>query len=195
LKIVLKKLDEIKEAPYNPRISIKKNKQFYDKLKHSMDRFGLVQPIVWNKKTNTVVGGHQRLQILRDQGITEIECIEVDLSKEDEIALNLSLNKIGGDWDVEMLVGLLDEIKVDDLGLTGFSLIELEEMRLDLEKINIPKEEKREISNYNIVFNTIDEKNTWERYLKHVRKLYPSNTIAEAIILDITSKGLLDEGK
>lgn len=195
MKIVLKKLDEIKEAPYNPRISIKKNKQFYDKLKHSMDRFGLVQPIVWNKKTNTVVGGHQRLQILRDQGITEIECIEVDLSKEDEIALNLSLNKIGGDWDVEMLVGLLDEIKVDDLGLTGFSLIELEEMRLDLEKINIPKEEKREISNYNIVFNTIDEKNTWERYLKHVRKLYPSNTIAEAIILDITSKGLLDEGK
>ena len=131
MKIVKKKLDDIKEARYNPRVSIKKNKQFYDKLKNSIDRFGLVQPIVWNKRTNTVVGGHQRLQILRDEGINEVECIEVDLNEEDEKALNLSLNKIGGDWDTEMLNSLLTDLKdldYNNMDVTGFDEKEINEI-------------------------------------------------------------------
>ena len=153
MKIVKKRLDDIREAPYNPRISVKKNKKFYDRLKSSIDRFGLVQPIVWNKRTNTVVGGHQRLQILRDEGIDEVDCIEVDLTEEDEKALNLSLNKIGGDWDTEMLNSLLVNLKdlgYNNMDITGFDEKEINEI-FDMfrepkeEKFNIPKTPKYNI--------------------------------------------------
>ena len=150
---MVKKLDDIKEARYNPRVSIKKNKQFYDKLKHSIDKFGLVQPIVWNKRTNTVVGGHQRLQILRDEGISEVECIEVDLTEEDEKALNLSLNKVGGDWDTEMLNSLLTDLKdldYNNMDITGFDEKEINEI---FDQFREPPEETAPLpvsSKYNV---------------------------------------------
>ena len=79
----------------------------YDKLKHSIDTFGLVQPIIYNKRTGNIVGGHQRLDVLKENGETDIDCVEVDLNDNDEKALNVALNKVSGDWDTQMLNSLL----------------------------------------------------------------------------------------
>ena len=76
-------------APYNPRAISGDSRRG---LKASMDKFGMVQPIIWNSRTGNVVGGHQRLTILREEGVTEVPVAIVDLSLIDEKALNLELN-------------------------------------------------------------------------------------------------------
>ena len=49
-------------ADYNPRKDLKPGDPEYDKLKRSMEQFGYVEPVIWNKATGRVVGGHQRLK-------------------------------------------------------------------------------------------------------------------------------------
>ncbi len=46
LKIVQKPLAELKPAPYNPRQALGKDDRRYRKLKRSLERFGLVEPLV-----------------------------------------------------------------------------------------------------------------------------------------------------
>ena len=85
-------LDELKPAPYNPRISLKAGMPGYERLARSLDEFDLVQPIVWNEQTGHIVSGHQRLQILKDRGHTETDVVVVSLPLEREKALNITLN-------------------------------------------------------------------------------------------------------
>ena len=81
-------------------------------LSKSIERFGLVQPIVWNKRTERVVGGHQRLKVLEAQGVEDTSVIVVDLPESEEKALNVALNSpaISGEFTDE-LDALLAEIK------------------------------------------------------------------------------------
>ncbi len=102
----------------------------YEKLKKSMETFGYVEPIVWNKQTGNIVGGHQRLKILQDQGHTEIECVVVDLDETEEKALNVALNKVSGEWDLPKLADLISELDngIFDITLTGFDAAEIEDL-------------------------------------------------------------------
>lgn len=90
---------KLKAAEYNPRRALKPGDAEYEKLKRSITEFGYVEPVIWNKQTGNVVGGHQRLTVMRDLGITEIDCVVVDLDPMREKALNVALNKIQGEWD------------------------------------------------------------------------------------------------
>lgn len=196
MKIIKKKISELKPASYNPRISVKKDKETYDKLRRSITKYGLVEPIVWNKKTGNVVGGHQRIEVLKDMGYNEVEVVEVNLDLNNEKALNIALNKISGDWDMVKLDQLLDELKFDDtFNNTGFTLIEMEELKHDLDKMieGDKINENRMVVNYNLIFNTMDEKLIWDQYLKYTRKMFPSTTIGESIIQDIISRGILED--
>ncbi len=125
------KIEQINPAAYNPRVDLKPGDTEYEKLKNSIANFGCVEPLVWNKRTGNLVGGHQRLKILVEQGFAEVEVSVVDLSLEKEKALNLALNKISGDWDDEKLALLLDELnktKDLDVTLTGFDLSEISQI-------------------------------------------------------------------
>jgi len=123
-------IDDIQPAPYNPRIDIKGNAGFYKKLKNSIEKFGYVEPIIYNKRTGHIVGGNQRYQILKDKGIKEIEVVEIDLPEQDEKALNIALNKISGDWDFPKLNELILDLEEQDydIELTGFDEKELNEV-------------------------------------------------------------------
>lgn len=81
-------------------------------LDRSLHKFGLVEPIVWNERTGRVVGGHQRLKILLEAGAEETDVVVVDLTDDDEKALNIVLNNpaTAGEYD-DQLEGLLDEIE------------------------------------------------------------------------------------
>lgn len=94
----------------------------YERLKRSIETFGYVDPIIVNAD-GTVIGGHQRLFVLRDLGYSEADVAVVDLSKADEKALNIALNKIAGEWDEEKLAAIFAELDAEgyDLGLTGFA--------------------------------------------------------------------------
>jgi ParB-like chromosome segregation protein Spo0J len=126
-------LTDLKPAPYNPRISLKPGMPAYERLARSLSEFDLVQPIVWNRTTGHIVGGHQRLEILKARGITQVECVVVELSLEREKALNVALNNdnLAGDWDTAKLQDLLaelDGLPDFDVTLTGFDENDLREL-------------------------------------------------------------------
>lgn len=128
-------IESIQGAEYNPRLDLKPGMDEYENLKKSIETFGYVEPVIVNKRTNNIVGGHQRFKVLKDLGYTEIDIIEVDLDDNNEKALNVALNKISGNWDIGKLSELLQELKIEDfdLSLTGFSAEEFDRMLGDLE--------------------------------------------------------------
>ncbi|MGR9527666.1 ParB N-terminal domain-containing protein (plasmid) [Priestia megaterium] len=130
MKVLTKKLDDLVPAPYNPRKKLKPGDKEYEKLRKSIKEFGYADPIVWNERTGYVVGGHQRVAVLKDLGYEEVDVSVVDLEPSKEKALNLALNKISGTWDEELLKDLLIEIDTGefDIELTGFDDGEIEKL-------------------------------------------------------------------
>ncbi len=125
--------DRLIPADYNPRKDLKPGDLEYEKLKRSLEEFGYVEPVIWNKTTSHVVGGHQRLKVLLDMGITEVECVVVEMDAEKEKALNVALNKISGDWDKDKLALLIADLQGADfdVSLTGFDPAELDDLFKD----------------------------------------------------------------
>jgi DNA modification methylase len=123
-------LEKLNPAKYNPRKDLKPGDPEYEKLKKSMETFGYVEPIVWNKRTGHIVGGHQRFKVLKHQGHTEIECVVVDLDEQQEKALNIALNKVSGEWDLPKLADLISELDdgIFDVSITGFDAAEIEHL-------------------------------------------------------------------
>lgn len=107
--IETKAIADLKPAPYNPR-SI--SEPALAGLRASVERFGLVEPVIWNRQTGNVVGGHQRLKALAAMGVTETEVVVVDLPPLEEKALNVALNNpsIAGDFTADLHT-LLAEIQ------------------------------------------------------------------------------------
>jgi len=139
MKIKTISINKINPASYNPRKDLKPDDKDYKQLVKSMDEFGCVEPLVWNKRTGNLVGGHQRFKIILAQGAKEAQVSVVDLSLEKEKALNIALNKISGDWDQDKLATLLDEICKSpgiDIEVTGFDLPEIENILADLKDPN-----------------------------------------------------------
>ena len=106
-----KRTADLIPADYNPRKDLKPGDAEYEKLKRSIEQFGYVEPVIWNKTTSFVVGGHQRLKVLLDMGITEVECVVVEMDAEKEKALNIALNKISGEWDKDKLALLISDLQ------------------------------------------------------------------------------------
>lgn len=117
-------------ADYNPRKDLKPGDAEYEKLKRSIEQFGYVEPVIWNKTTGRVVGGHQRLKVLIDMGLTEVDCVVVEMSEDKEKALNIALNKISGEWDKDKLALLIADLQGADfdVSLTGFDPAELDDL-------------------------------------------------------------------
>ncbi len=126
-------IEKLKPAEYNPRKDLKPEDEEYQKIKKSLIEFGYVAPVIVNSDM-TVIGGHQRLKVLKELGYTEIECNVVDLDKAKEKALNIALNKITGEWDNTKLEELLAELKETDIDMdmTGFSFDEVDNMLKDI---------------------------------------------------------------
>lgn len=127
-------IDELIPSEYNPRIDLKPSDKEYQKLKKSIIKFDYIDPIIWNEKTKRVVGGHQRLKIMKDLGYENIQVSVVSFNELEEKALNIGLNKTGGDWDYTKLPALLEEIRLEfmdedlDIEVTGFDLDEINDL-------------------------------------------------------------------
>ena len=120
-------------ADYNPRKDLKPGDAEYEKLKRSIEQFGYVEPVIWNKATGRVVGGHQRLKVLMDMGMTEVDCVVVEMDEDKEKALNIALNKISGDWDKDKLALLIADLQGADfdVSFTGFEPAEIDDLFKD----------------------------------------------------------------
>ena len=144
-------IDTLKPAGYNPRKSLTPNDPEYIKLKKSIQEFGYVEPIIINDRTGLIIGGHQRLTVLKDLGYTDIDVVHVDLDEAHEKALNIALNKISGDWDADKLEDLLRDIDLNydlDVEFTGFSLDEINTLFSGaLDDIDVDTSNKNNTSN------------------------------------------------
>ena len=139
MKIQTIAISELNPAAYNPRKDLKPGDIEYEKLKKSIAEFDMVEPLVWNKRTGNLVGGHQRLKILKEMDYSEVEVSVVDLSETKEKALNLALNKISGEWDFPRLKDILEELDTGafDMEITGFDPKEIEDI---MTQFHIPGE-------------------------------------------------------
>ena len=123
-------VDALRPAAYNPRKKLKAGDKEYEKIKNSILEFGYVEPIIVNFDM-TVIGGHQRLTVLKDLGYTEVQCVVVHIEDEHKVkALNIALNKITGAWNEELLADLLVDLQSVDFNtdLTGFEAPEIEQL-------------------------------------------------------------------
>lgn len=124
LNIQYVSVNDLKAAAYNPR---KWDKTAKEKLTESIKRFGFVDPVIVNgapERMNIVIGGHFRLTIAKDMGMTEVPVVYVnipDIEKERE--LNLRLNRNTGEFDYELLkefdMSLLLDVGFDDHDLAS----------------------------------------------------------------------------
>jgi hypothetical protein len=98
------------------------------KLRRSLKDFGFVDPIIVRKSDNLVIGGHQRLDAAKEEGIMEVPVVYVEVSDDKAGLMNIALNKISGDWDYSKLGDLFQEIDtgIEDIEQSGFSTEEIE---------------------------------------------------------------------
>lgn len=117
-----RRLTDIHPADYNPRKALQPSDPEFKNIERSLREFGYVDPIIINRD-GTIIGGHQRATVLKALGHTEADVIVLDLDKSDEKALNIALNKIGGEWDMEKLREVLGELSLSalDVTATGYS--------------------------------------------------------------------------
>lgn len=130
-------IDSILESGFNPRVRLEKGSPEYEQIASSIREFGFIEPLVVNEYNMRCIGGHQRLQVLKDSGFAWADCVMINEPDENrEKALCLALNKIKGDWDMEKLAALLGD---DDVSAfpTGFL-----DGEVDLDKYlkNVPDE-------------------------------------------------------
>ena len=129
-EIVKIKRSQISLADYNPREITKENRK---RLKNGLEKFGLVSTLVWNKRTGTLVSGHQRVSIMDEKNNYgngndyDITVSVVDLSPKEEAELNVQLNNAAmqGDFDIDKLNEMVKNLDIDINNL-GFSDYELD---------------------------------------------------------------------
>jgi ParB-like chromosome segregation protein Spo0J len=115
----------------------------------------LVEPIIFNKQTGYIVGGHFRVRELKKLGIKEIECVIVDLNEEDEKELNIRLNANTGSWDWDTLANDWDVVDLEAWGLDipQFDTVEEQVIEEEQEEMNVI-----ELKFYNKDYKIVKEK-------------------------------------
>ena len=116
-----RQVKELKPHPKNPRQLSKEQMKHLDE---SIETYGLIDKPIINTD-NTIIGGHQRICILKAKKITEVECWvpERELNSYEMDECNIRLNKNTGDWDYDILA---NQWEIPDLVKWGFKLDDLD---------------------------------------------------------------------
>ena len=137
-----RKLSDLNPAKYNPRKWPEKETK---DLEQSLKKFNVADPIVINAN-NTIIGGHFRVNILKNKGLQEIDCRIPSrlLTDEEERELNLRLNKNLGEWDFETLANF-DEDMLKDVGFTSEELDKIFQLEPEGKEDEVPDERETDI--------------------------------------------------
>lgn len=177
-EIVTMKLADLDAAPYNPR---RISPRALEGLKKSLQTFGVVQPIVWNKRSKRIVGGHQRRDALLQLGETKAQVVVVDLKEKDEKALNIALNStsIEGEF-TDDVVALLTEIKLEDENL--FTDLRFDDLLKDLNKAPIVGNDHQAPAQYESKFMVLVELATEAKQLELLETLTAQGHSCKALV-------------
>ena len=182
IELVEWNVSDLRAAEYNPRQISKHDARH---LEESVIKFGLLQPPIVNThpdRHGVVVGGHQRLSIVKGLLTKKVMCVEVTLNLEEEKELNIRLNRNGGDFDFDMLANNFDQDDLLDYGFESFDF----DMDLDIGKIldsdqkehEKPKEEK--VKPINLSYDS-QTRETVVKALKMVKNIYQLDSNSQAV--------------
>ncbi len=147
IKVEYVDIQLLKPSTYNPR---RWDKTAIKNLTKSIKKYGIVDPVIANKnkkRYGVLIGGHFRYKVCKDLKINKIPVIWLNIPNiEKEKALNLTLNKVTGDWDWDLLKSFDESF----LSSVGFSSEELDkifdfdnpehfDLQKELKKLNILK--------------------------------------------------------
>lgn len=174
-KIVKKLLSDLKDNPDNPRTIERKN---LEGLAKSLETFGLLEPIIWNKRTGYIVGGHQRKKALEAAGYEEAQVLVVDFPAEKEIQAVFTMNnqEIQGQFDKRAMPLLAEIQKADSVLMADLRLDALMDSFGELSK---PKEKpeveftQELLEEHNYVVLTFRNKPDW----LYLQSLFPLETV------------------
>ncbi len=124
------KLSQLKAHPKNPR-QISKDQMVH--LENVIAKFGMIDKPVINLDM-TIIGGHQRVKILKKMKIKELECWVPDslLEEKDVEELMIKHNLNQGSWDFDALA---NNFEVMDLLGYGFSEEQLFGITKDVQEL------------------------------------------------------------
>lgn len=149
----------ISGAEYNPRVISEDARK---RLRKMIAKHGLVQPLVWNRRTGNLVAGHQRLAALdsleRSQDYDLLVAV-VDVDEREERVLNVQLNNpsMQGEWDMDKLTELAEEaaISPDEFGFSDGDIAvmfgddgRLDELLGDIPEVTETKNTLKEIKEH-----------------------------------------------
>lgn len=120
-KLEVKQIKHLVKHSKNPRTL---TRQQFEHIEKSLKRFGLIDKPCVNLD-NTIIGGHQRIEVLKHNKIKEVECWipNRQLEEKDLDDLNLILNRVHGDFDYDELA---NHYSVPDLLECGFNVEEIQ---------------------------------------------------------------------
>lgn len=187
MKIQKLKISDLKPAEYNPRKKLSPSDEAYKMLKASIENFGYVDPIIVNIRTMTVIGGHQRLEVLKDLKYEEAECVILDLDETTEKKLNISLNKNSGYWDNDKLEQLFDDLKLssEEMFATGFTESEIANLKTDFISDLLEEEYStidRQLNEFSITFNIPKE---YEKDFSEYVKVNSKTPLVDILIKEV----------
>jgi len=107
-------------------------------LRDSLEKFGYVDLIVINKRNMQVVSGHQRLRVLKEDGVQEVTCLAVDMDEIAQNALAVTLNnqQITG-FFTKTLIPILEDLRLKMPA--DYLNLRLAELRQGLEEFELEK--------------------------------------------------------
>ena len=145
LEITQVLISELKSPDYNPRFHPEKT---IDQVAGSLKRNGFVQPVLLNcahSRKNYIMAGNLRVKAAKRLGIKKIPAIYIEVPNlDDEKRLNLTLNRLSGEWDYD----LLKDFPIETLLESGFDDIDLthiwdENLSVEDDDFNVDDELKR----------------------------------------------------
>ena len=143
MKIVDKKLDELREYENNPR----NNDNAVAAVAASIKEFGFKVPIVIDA-AGVIIAGHTRAKAAAQLGLRTVPCIVADDLTDEQIrAFRLADNKTGelAGWDFEKLEAELAELSEMDMSEFGFIMsddVDIDEFFEDAEDGGDDEKEK-----------------------------------------------------
>lgn len=128
MKVVERKLDEIRPYEKNPR----KNDAAVKYVAESIKQFGFKVPIVIDGE-GVIVAGHTRWKAAKEIGLETVPCVVADDLTEKQIkAFRLADNKVAEKavWDFDLLATELDDLI--DMDMSDFGFLQGEDITLDV---------------------------------------------------------------
>lgn len=198
-KIEYVRVKDVKGADVNPK------QHDIGTLHLSMDRFGFVMPIIRNEATGKLVGGHGRIETLRqkyqidktkppkgikvdDEGdwlvpmITGIS-FKSDAEADAYLIADNRLVELGG-WEPPELKDLIEKIAVDTgtLDGIGFDEQDLQQLFEDLsEEVNEKLDNEIDPLKVSIKFDNSGQRDDWIRFLKWLKDSSDLSTDGERL--------------